>query len=91
MSLKRSRNSSSSGNEMDLQEAELRTSRADRRICPHCNDILSIKTFKKHKQLYYDKVINWLYTVGACIFIIIILTGSVYLASYSYSYHMHVT
>ena len=27
--------------------------------CQHCNQLLSIKTFKTHKRLYYNKVKSW--------------------------------
>ena len=30
--------------------------RIDQRICPHCNRLLSFKTFRTHKRLYYDEV-----------------------------------
>ena len=28
----------------------------ERRKCPHCNQNLSLKTFKAHKRCYYDRV-----------------------------------
>lgn len=28
----------------------------ERRKCPHCNQNLSLKTFKAHKRRYYDRV-----------------------------------
>lgn len=32
-----------------------------RRFCPHCQEMLSFKTYKFHKRLYYDKVeYTWL-------------------------------
>lgn len=31
-----------------------------RRICPHCNKSVSLKTYKMHKRLYYDQECdNW--------------------------------
>ena len=43
--------------EMLLVEAELpqakRIRRPDKRYCPHCSQIVSYKSFKRHKHLYY--------------------------------------
>ena len=36
------------------------------RYCPRCNKILSYKTFKAHKRLYYDPVQSAWYTVAQC-------------------------
>ena len=30
--------------------------RRNRRFCPHCKEELSLKTYKFHKRLYFDKV-----------------------------------
>ncbi len=30
--------------------------KTDRRTCPHCNELLSLKTYKTHKRLFYDEV-----------------------------------
>ena len=39
------------------RDAQLNLSRrSDRRFCPHCREELSVRTFKFHKRLYYDKV-----------------------------------
>ncbi len=29
--------------------------KTDRRACPHCNELLSLKTYKTHKRLFYDE------------------------------------
>lgn len=31
--------------------------RTSRRFCPHCNEVVSRKTFQFHKRLHYDKVV----------------------------------
>ena len=31
-----------------------RVVRTSRRLCPHCNQSVSFKTFKAHRRLYYD-------------------------------------
>ena len=31
--------------------------RIQRRFCPHCNELVTLKTLRAHKRLYYDKVI----------------------------------
>jgi len=28
--------------------------RIDQQVCPHCNEIVSYKTYKTHKRLHYD-------------------------------------
>ena len=30
--------------------------RTDERFCPHCSKLLSYKTFRAHKRLYYDDI-----------------------------------
>lgn len=30
--------------------------KTDRRSCPHCHQLVSLKTFKTHKRLYYNEV-----------------------------------
>lgn len=37
-------------------KTDVTTLSANRKMCPHCSNFLSIKTFRKHKQLYYNKV-----------------------------------
>ena len=32
--------------------------RPDQRLCPHCNQVLSYKTFITHKRLHYDSETN---------------------------------
>ena len=39
--------------------------RTDRRFCPHCNKLLSYKTFRAHKRLYYDEFKDEWYQVSA--------------------------
>ena len=34
--------------------AERHIIRVDKRHCPHCDQYVSLKTFKTHKRLYYD-------------------------------------
>ena len=36
--------------------SSLHALRTDRRVCPHCSESLSLKTYQLHKRLYYDKV-----------------------------------
>ena len=42
---------SSSASEEELPRAKRRP---DRRNCPHCDELVSYKTFKKHRRLYYN-------------------------------------
>ena len=37
--------------------------RTDQRFCPHCSKLLSYKTFRAHKRLYYDEVKDHWYKV----------------------------
>ena len=39
--------------------------RTDHRFCPHCNELLSYKTFRAHKRLYYDEHKDEWYHVSA--------------------------
>ena len=43
---------------MDDANEQCTTSRriiqVEKRLCPHCNKILSFKTFKAHKRLHFD-------------------------------------
>lgn len=32
--------------------------KSNQRVCPHCDQSLSIKTFRSHKRLFYDQVSN---------------------------------
>ena len=32
--------------------------RTNRRTCPHCQELVSIITFKTHRRLFYDEVVN---------------------------------
>ena len=32
--------------------------RTNRRTCPHCQELVSMKTFKTHRRLFYDEVVN---------------------------------
>lgn len=41
--------------------------RINRRVCPHCNQIVSLKTYKAHKRLFYDiESAKWICTVNSC-------------------------
>ena len=35
-------------------EIPRKTLKVDRRHCPHCDELVSIKTYKVHKRQYYD-------------------------------------
>lgn len=38
------------------------TIRTERTLCPHCDQFLTLKTFKAHKRRYYDVSTNtWFY------------------------------
>lgn len=40
---------------MDASRSEEhRTVRTSRRLCPHCDQCVSFKTYKAHRRLYYD-------------------------------------
>ena len=30
--------------------------KSDRRTCPHCKQLVSLKTYKTHKRLFYNEV-----------------------------------
>lgn len=32
--------------------------KTDRRTCPHCQELVSVKTFKTHRRLFYNEVIK---------------------------------
>ena len=52
-------NKKTMSHELSLSEDERPTStrgRNARRLCPHCNQSVTIKTFRSHKQLYYNQV-----------------------------------
>ena len=38
-----------------MEETNRRIIRVDRRHCPHCQRLVSVKTFKVHKRLFYDE------------------------------------
>ena len=38
-----------------MSSASCKRLRTDQRFCPHCNKLLSYKTFRAHKRLYYDE------------------------------------
>ena len=37
--------------------------RTDQRFCPHCSNLLSYKTYRAHKRLYYDDVKDHWYEI----------------------------
>lgn len=47
--------------EMSSRRSSGSTPRKTRSLCPHCGQLLSLKTFKAHKRMYYDSSSNtWL-------------------------------
>lgn len=38
--------------------------RTDQRFCPHCNNLLSYKTYRAHKRLYYNETEETWYHVS---------------------------
>ena len=42
--------------EADVTADTLPLYRTDRKLCPHCGEVVALKTFKLHKRLYYDQV-----------------------------------
>lgn len=37
--------------------ANLQLFKTNRRTCPHCQQLVSMKTYKTHKRLYYNEVL----------------------------------
>ena len=41
-----------------MQLPPVKRPRPDQRMCPHCNQIVSYKTYRAHKRLYYNSETN---------------------------------
>lgn len=61
MSRKRPRGGDISSSEedaasIDKESVVARIFKTDRRTCPHCQQLVSLKTYKTHKRLFYNEV-----------------------------------